>query len=107
MLKKKIIFAAFLLLAGCAEKTALSPIATSGGVFVNKNLDEISRRISKLNVVIIAPASGIIGNQSQVMKILKKNYGVDVPHSVFMNKGINYCADSVENSFCPASSFCG
>jgi muramoyltetrapeptide carboxypeptidase len=61
-------------------------------------IDEICRRMSRLNMIVIAPGSGIVtAGQERLMKTLVGKYGINIPKTAMTNKNEYHCSDTVEN----------
>lgn len=98
MLKNYFVFVLLLLFVGCAEEQKrIGPEETSYGTFKNEDLDEIAKRIARLNMTVVAPGAGITEEHLRTMRILRAKYGVNIPIQAITNKASNYCSDSVQN----------
>ena len=60
-------------------------------------VEDICRRIAKLDITFVAPGAGITEGSYYVMRALIKKYSIAIPKAAMENKAICFCADSEEN----------
>jgi muramoyltetrapeptide carboxypeptidase len=92
---------------GCAKigkEHAMEDATTvNGGIFPAKwlkikDVDEICRRMSRLNMTVVAPSSGLVtASQVELMTALCEKYDIDIPLTTRGNRNEYHCSDTEEN----------